>query len=75
MNYLVAIHFVMANCLLPTNTNVEFEMDFVHSFLVKADKLRKTARLDNAEDRWIKKTGYKVTDKKLKKFTLLIHFG
>ena len=60
MNYFVVIYFVMANCLLPTNTNVEYELDFVHFFLVKPDKLRKTARLDNAEERWIKKTGYKV---------------
>ena len=50
MNYLVVTYFVRDNCLLPTNRNVEFEMDFVHSFLVKAEKLRNTARLDNMEE-------------------------
>ena len=56
MNYLVATYFEMANCMLPTYRNVEYELDFVHSFLVKAEKLGKTTRLDNAEERWIKKT-------------------
>jgi hypothetical protein len=27
---------------------------------MKSDKLEKTDRFDNAEERWIKKTGYKV---------------
>ena len=53
---------LLANLLLLTRStsDVEFEEDFVHSFLLKSDKLKKTDRLDNAEDRWIKKTGYKV---------------
>jgi len=42
-----------------STSDVEFEQDFVHSFLMKSDKLKKTERFDNAEDRWIKKTGYK----------------
>ena len=58
-----ALEFVLlASLLLPSrsNSDVEFEEDFVHSFLMKSDKLKKTDRLDNAEDTWIKKTGYKV---------------
>ena len=40
--------------------NMDFQLDFVHSFLVKNNKLQKTKRMDSAEERWIKKTGYMV---------------
>jgi len=61
LKYSVVKCVFLANLLLLTRStsDVEFEEDFVHSFLLKTEKLTKTARLDNAEDRWIKKTGYK----------------
>ena len=43
-----------------STSDVEFEQDFVHSFLIKAEKLKKTERLTNAERNWLKKTKYKV---------------
>ena len=62
MKHFVVEFVLLANLLLSTRStsDVEFELDFVHSFLMKSDKLKKTDRLDNAEHRWIKKTEYKV---------------
>ena len=54
------ILFAILLVLSRSSSDVEFEQDFVHSFLMKSDKLKKTDRFDNAEERWIKKTGYKV---------------
>jgi len=42
-----------------STSDVEFEQDFVHSFLIKAEKLKKTERLTNAERNWLRKTKYK----------------
>ena len=63
------VRCLLLNILLVQSRTDDFdyELDFVHSFLVKSDKLGKTKRLDSAEDRWIKKTGYKVV------FTLVNH--
>ena len=54
------ILFAILLVLSRSTSDVEFEQDFVHSFLMKSDKLKKTERFANAEDRWVKKTGYKV---------------
>ena len=43
-----------------STSDVEFEQDFVHSFLMKPDKLKKTDRFDKVEDTWVRKTEYKV---------------
>jgi len=61
MKHSLVEFFLLANLLLLTrsSSDVEFEEDFVHSFLLKSEKLKKSERLDSAEDRWIKKTGYK----------------
>jgi len=55
------VRCLLLNILLVQSRTDDFDyaLDFVHSFLVKADKLGKTKRLDSAEERWIKKTGYK----------------
>jgi len=42
-----------------STSDVQFDQDFVHSFLMKSDKLKKTDRFYNAENTWLKKTGYK----------------
>ena len=63
MMKLFLLDFILFAILLvvsKSNSDVEFDQDFVHSFLMKSVKLKKTDRFDNAEDRWIKKTGYKV---------------
>jgi len=62
MNHLIRLYIVVLAIFLEktcSTSDVEFEQDFVHSFLLKPDKLKKTDRLYNAEDTWIKKTGYK----------------
>jgi hypothetical protein len=56
-----SILFTMLLVLSRSSSDVEFEQDFVHSFLIKSDKLKKSDRFENAEERWIKKTGYKVS--------------
>ena len=55
------IFFTVLLVFSSSNSDVEFEQDFVHSFLMKSDKLKKTDRFNNVEERWIKKTGYKVS--------------
>ena len=55
-----SILFAILLVMSTSSSDVEFEQDFVHSFLMKSDKLTKTDRFADAEDRWIKKTGYKV---------------
>ena len=65
MNHLIRLYIVVLAIFLEktcSTSDVEFEQDFVHSFLLKPDKLKKTDRLYNAEDTWIKKTGYKVIE-------------
>merc|ERR1712117_907211 len=44
--------------VVTTTYSQDYQLDFVHSFLVRNNKLEKTKRLDSAEERWIKKTGY-----------------
>jgi hypothetical protein len=55
------ILFTILLVLSRSSSDVKFEQDFVHSFLMKSEKLKKTDRFNNAEERWIKKTGYKVS--------------
>ena len=57
---LVVTSLIGSIIMVQCNTDRDFQLDFVHSFLVKNNKLEKTKRMESAEERWIKKTGYMV---------------
>ena len=46
--------------LITASSDTAFEEDFVHSFLIKSDKLRKSERLKTAGEEFLEKTAYKV---------------
>ena len=46
--------------LISATSDTAFEEDFVHSFLIKSDKLRKSERLKTAGEEFLVKTAYKV---------------
>ena len=46
--------------LISASSDTAFEEDFVHSFLIKSDKLRKSERLKTAGEEFLVKTAYKV---------------
>ena len=46
--------------LITASSDTAFEEDFVHSFLIKSDKLRKSERLKTAGEEFLVKTAYKV---------------
>ena len=54
--------------LISATSDTAFEEDFVHSFLIKSDKLRKSERLKTAGEEFLVKTAYKV----IFIFTLLV---
>ena len=49
--------------LISATSDTAFEEDFVHSFLIKPDKLRKSERLKSAGEKFLEKTAYKVVFK------------
>ena len=53
---------LLTNLLLITKStsDFEFEEDFIHSFLIKSEKLTKSERLKSAETNWMKRSSYKV---------------
>ena len=57
---LVVTSLIGSIIMVQCNKDRDFQLDFVHSFLVKNNKLEKTKRMESAEERWIKKTGYMV---------------
>ena len=62
MKYFISEIFVLINTFLLINStsDTEFEEDFIHSFLIKSEKLKKSERLKSAGDGWLEKTAYKV---------------
>ena len=46
--------------LISASSDTAFEEDFVHSFLIKSDKLKKSERLKTAGEEFLVKTAYKV---------------
>lgn len=46
--------------LISATSDTAFEEDFVHSFLIKSDKLKKSERLKTAGEEFLVKTAYKV---------------
>ena len=59
---LLVTYLILRLAVVVTTTySQDYQLDFVHSFLIKNNKLEKTKRLDSAEERWIKKTGYMVS--------------
>ena len=46
--------------VISATSDTAFEEDFVHSFLIKPDKLRKSERLKSAGEEFLEKTAYKV---------------
>ena len=53
---------LLTNLLIITKStsDVEFEEDFIHSFLIKSEKLIKSDRLKTADNNWLKSSAYKV---------------
>ena len=53
---------LLTNLLLITKStsDFEFEEDFIHSFLIKSEKLTKSERLKTADSNWLKRSSYKV---------------
>ena len=56
---------LLTNLLLITKStsDFEFEEDFIHSFLIKSEKLTKSDRLKTAESNWLTRASYKVNFK------------
>ena len=54
---------LLTNLLLITKStsDVEFEEDFIHSFLIKSEKLTKSDRLKTADNNWVTKSAHKVS--------------
>jgi len=61
MKYFISEIFVLINTFLLINStsDTEFEEDFIHSFLIKSEKLKKSERLKSAGQGWLEKTAYK----------------
>ena len=53
---------ILTSLLIITKSasDVEFEEDFIHSFLIKSEKLSKSERLKTADSNWLKSAAYKV---------------
>ena len=53
---------LLTNLLLITKStsDFEFEEDFIHSFLIKSEKLSKSDRLKTADSNWLTRSAYKV---------------
>ena len=66
MKYFVGELLILLDLILLTcsTSDTAFEEDFVHSFLIKPDKLRKSERLKSAGEEFLEKTAYKVVNTK-----------
>ena len=66
MKYFVGELLILLDLILLTcsTSDTTFEEDFVHSFLIKPDKLRKSERLKSAGEEFLEKTAYKVINTK-----------
>ena len=53
---------ILTSLLIITKSasDLEFEEDFIHSFLIKPEKLLKSDRLKTADSNWLKSAAYKV---------------
>ena len=53
---------ILTSLLIITKSasDLEFEEDFIHSFLIKSEKLLKSDRLKTADSNWLKNAAYKV---------------
>ena len=53
---------LLTNLLLITKStsDFEFEEDFIHSFLIKSEKLSKSDRLKTADSNWLTRSAYQV---------------
>lgn len=64
MKYKISEFLVFTNVILmissTSESSFEFEEDFVHSFLIKPEKLKKSDRLKDMKSDLLEKTGYKV---------------
>ena len=62
MKYFAAEILILLDiiCLISASSDTAFEEDFVHSFLIKSDKLKKSERLKTAGEEFLVKTAYKV---------------
>ena len=64
MQYKLSEILVFTNVILLINStsdsSFEFEEDFIHSFLIKPEKLKKSERLKDTRSDLLEKTGYKV---------------
>ena len=64
MQYKLSEILVFTNVILLINStsdsSFEFEEDFIHSFLIKPEKLKKSERLKDTRRDLLEKTGYKV---------------
>ena len=56
---------LLTNLLLVTKSTSDFkyEEDFIHSFLIKSEKLTKSERLKTADSNWMTRSGHKVSFK------------
>ena len=55
-----ALVFLSLLLRIQSTSDAAFEEDFVHSFLIKQDKLAMSERLKGAGEGWLEKTAYKV---------------
>ena len=55
---------ILTSLLIITKSasDVEFEEDFIHSFLIKSEKLSKSERLKTADSNWLESGAYKVNN-------------
>ena len=56
-----ALVFLSLLLRIQSTSDATFEEDFVHSFLIKQDKLAMSERLKAAGEGWLEKTAYKVS--------------